>query len=188
MDPIYFVSAETGEVVDPTTGFEGSLQISIPAQLPVGVSAADVKSSAQASSRGALVLIIIQVVLQVFLKGSMEEQFNLFLVLQMSKSISIYPVNFPANSLIYLKELRSLIDFELLDPNIVLKYIYIKKEDQDFVLDKNLENSGIRSPTLVNRMGSYIFLVCIFLIVLFCAYAIKVCFKKFREQIKAKLA
>jgi hypothetical protein len=81
MDPIYFVSAETGVVIDPTTGFEGSSQISIPAQLPIGVSAAEVQSSAEAGSRGALALIIFQIVLQIFLKGSMDELFVLFMVL-----------------------------------------------------------------------------------------------------------
>jgi hypothetical protein len=73
----------------------------------------------------------------------MDEMINLFLILQISKSITIYPVNFPANSLIYLKELRTVIDFELLNPNIVLEYLYTKKESEDLVLDKNLENSGI---------------------------------------------
>jgi hypothetical protein len=70
------------------------------------------------------------VVLQVFLKGSMDELFNLFMILQMSKSITIYPVNFPANSLIYISELRSVIDFEMLDPNLILQYIQSSNEEE----------------------------------------------------------
>jgi uncharacterized membrane protein len=31
IEPIFFVSVETGVVIDPTTGFEGSNQRSIPA-------------------------------------------------------------------------------------------------------------------------------------------------------------
>ncbi len=73
----------------------------------------------------------------------MDEMINLFLILQICKSITIYPVNFPANSLIYLKELRSVIDFDLLDPKILLKKIYIEPGVHDLVLNKNLENSGI---------------------------------------------
>jgi hypothetical protein len=63
LNPIYFVSSETGEVLDPINGFEDSSQISIPPQLPFGVKAEDVESSAKASSRGALGLIVIQVVM-----------------------------------------------------------------------------------------------------------------------------
>jgi hypothetical protein len=47
MDINNFVSAETGVVIDPITGFEGGInQISIPTQLPVGVSAADIQGNA----------------------------------------------------------------------------------------------------------------------------------------------
>lgn len=88
----------------------------------------------------------------------MDELFNLFLILQISKSITIYPVNFPANCLIYIKELRSMIDFEMLDPNLVLQFIQTKREEileegeekvEEKVLDKNLENSGVESGSLI---------------------------------------
>ena len=81
LDKIYFVSAETGVVIDPSNGFENSAQVSIPPQLPEGVSEEEVQSTAQAGSRGAVAIVIIQVILQVFLKGSMDELFNLFLIL-----------------------------------------------------------------------------------------------------------
>jgi hypothetical protein len=46
IDKTYFVSAETGEMVDPDAAFEGFNRTSIPPQLPEGVSEEDLKSTA----------------------------------------------------------------------------------------------------------------------------------------------
>ena len=59
LDEIYFVSAETGMVIDTSEGFESGAQISIPQQLPAGVSQEDVESQAQAGSRSAVAIVII---------------------------------------------------------------------------------------------------------------------------------
>jgi hypothetical protein len=50
-----------------------------------------------------------------------------------------------------------------------------------------LENSGIKSPALMSRMGSYVFAASLFLIVLACGNIIVVCAKKYKEKIKAML-
>jgi len=111
----------------------------------------------------------------------MDELFNLFLVLQISKSITIYPVNFPANSLIYIKELRSVVDFEMLDPNLVLQFIMEKTEVQEkILLDKNLENSGVSSVSMLDMMGGYIFILGAFVIFLVIMGLLMMVLKKHR--------
>ena len=51
-----------------------------------------------------------------------------------------------------------MIDFEMLDPNLVLQFIQTKSEEileegeekvEEKVLDKNLENSGVESGSLI---------------------------------------
>jgi hypothetical protein len=55
------------------------------------------------------------------------------------------------------------------------------------VLDKNLENSGIESPALINLLGSYLFVGIIFLILFIFANVAIICAIKYRVKIKAKL-
>lgn len=146
----------------------------------------DIVTSAQAGTRGAITIILIQLILQLFLKGSMDDLFDLYLVLQIQKSITIYQVNFPANSLIYLRELRSLIDFELLDPNLILDYFYTKAPS-NLVLDKNLENSGVKDGSLLGLMGGYIFIAALFIVFLIIMLLVFIFVKKLRDAVKEKM-
>ena len=56
------------------------------------------------------------------------------------------------------------------------------------MLDKNLDNSGIKSASLMDSMGSYLFVAGAVLIVLFFAIlAMVVATKKCKEKIRGKL-
>lgn len=116
----------------------------------------------------------------------MDDLFELYLVLQIQKSITIYQVNLPANILIYLRELRSLIDFELLDPRVVLSYAY-ERRPSHLVLDKNLENSGIKDGSLLSLMGGFIFIAALFILGLIVMLLVFIFVKKLREAVKAQM-
>ena len=169
LDPNYFVSEETGEVADIETATTKA-QISIPPQLPADVLEEDVRDTAKAGTTGAVVIIIIQIIAQVFLKSSTNELTSLFFILQFVSIITIYPVNFPSNSLIFLQEIRNLVEFEMLNPQNILVMINPELTIEKIlglagnkVLNKNLENSGISTGSLIDQMSSYLFMLALYI-------------------------
>ena len=116
----------------------------------------------------------------------MEELLSLFMIMQIIKSITIYSINLPANILIYIRELRSLVDFEMIHPSKLLQFIYTPEVSHK-VLDRNLENSGIKDGSFLNNMGGYIFLLGAFLIFMVIMLIALVVCRKHKEKIKAKL-
>ena len=85
-----------------------------------------------------------------------------------------------------------MIDFEMLDPNLVLQFIQSKSEEvlgegedkvEEKVLDKNLENSGVESGSLLQMMGGYVFILSGAFLVLIIMVVIMIVAKKHRAKI-----
>ena len=85
-----------------------------------------------------------------------------------------------------------MIDFEMLDPNLVLQFIQTKSEEvrgegedkvEEKVLDKNLENSGVESGSLLQMMGGYVFILSGAFLVLIIMVVIMIVAKKHRAKI-----
>jgi hypothetical protein len=67
--------------------------------------------------------MIIQMVLQLFLKGSVDDIWGLFLIMQLIAYMSIYDINIPGNVEIYVEEFRKLVAFEILKPDSLIKVV-----------------------------------------------------------------
>ena len=65
-------------------------------------------------------LIFIQLGLQLFLKGSIDDMWNLYLILQLVVFFSLYETPITANIEVYNEEIRKLVQFEILQPDNVL--------------------------------------------------------------------
>jgi hypothetical protein len=59
-------------------------------------------------------VIIIQLIMQISMKGSLDDIWGLYLTLQLVAYISLYETNIPANVEIYFKEFRKMVNFEIL--------------------------------------------------------------------------
>jgi len=58
--------------------------------------------------------------MQIMLKGSLDDLWNFFLILQLIAYMSIYETPIPANVEIYVGEFRKMIKFEILKPDNLL--------------------------------------------------------------------
>ena len=78
----YFVSAEHLKTLDLKASAKEEKIVEVKKQVPLGGSAENMERSVQSSSGGITSLIIVQIVLQIFMKGSMYSIFDFFLHLQ----------------------------------------------------------------------------------------------------------
>ena len=85
-----------------------------------------------------------------------------------------------------------MIDFEMLDPNLVLQFIQTKGEEvleegeekvEKKVLGKNLENSGVESGSLLQMMGGYVFILSGAFLCLVIMVVVMIVAKKHRAKI-----
>lgn len=118
------------------------------------------------------VLIIVQLLLQITLKGSIDDLWNFFLILQMIAFLSLYEATIPANIEIYFDEFRKLVKFEILKPDNMLGLISpgltVAKllGEKPTVISASLESSGVQSTSIMANLGVYILGVSFFIIVI----------------------
>ena len=70
-----------------------------------------------------LALFLIQIILQICLKGSLDRLWNLFFTMQIICYLVIYDIPLPANTDIYIIEFTKLIEFDILNPDGILRKI-----------------------------------------------------------------
>ena len=97
------------------------IQKMIPPQLPFGVSEDELIKQAKSTQNCVLGISIVQLVLQIFLKGSLDRLWNLFFTMQIICYLVIYTVSLPANTSIYMVEFTKLIEFTVLNPDSLIQ-------------------------------------------------------------------
>ena len=107
------------------------IQKALPRQLPVGVSEEKLMQEAQTASNGMKAILIVQILLQLCLKGALNDFWVMFFTLQIICYLKIYDVAIPGNADIYVVEFTKLIEFDLLNPDTIMRMI---TDHQDFVL------------------------------------------------------
>jgi hypothetical protein len=88
--------------------------------LPKGLSEKVLVREAKTVSDSLESLMIIQLVLQVTLKGSINDIWSLFLILQLIAYLSLYDTSVPSNVEIYVTEFRNMVTFQILKPDKLL--------------------------------------------------------------------
>ena len=94
----------------------------IPRQLPKGVDAELLTQNSKDSGKAVEVFFIIQIIISVILKGSIDYIFSLFLTLQMIVHIDYFSINIPANIEMFLEEISKIVRFQLLKPDFLMGY------------------------------------------------------------------
>ena len=159
--PQLFKSAETGRQMDTS---ELVFYQTIPRQLPKGVSEKSLKDDAEDIARVLNSMAYIQIGLQFMLKGIMADLMVTFYCLQICCFFTIYKVNVPGNSEIYIDEFRKLIDMDAVKPDNILKQ-FNKKWSVDYFMNLSkqrvssaVESSGMKSTSFVKNMSTFLFI------------------------------
>jgi len=106
-----------------------------------------------------MTLVIIQLVAQLFLNTSISQLFGLFFTLQVVCYLSFYRVTLPSNSQIYRDQVTSLIEFDVLNPEAIVRIFdpefdvlkWIKGDEDLQIVDADMANS------MLNDLKIYIF-------------------------------
>jgi len=106
--------------------------------------------------------------------------------------ITLYAIPVPSNAEIYVKQFRSLIDFDILKPDNFLPLIN-KDWSQEYFISigkttalSGLQSSGIQSGNIVLNLSTYIFIGLFFVFVLLLMSSLLIV-RKFHDKVKAKL-
>lgn len=192
-NPAIFRSQESGAVLS----IENAKldKVTIPKQLPRGVSEEVLVNDAQRAKTTMITIIVVQFFLQILLKGSMDSLWSLFLICQMVGNYQIFDVGIPANIEIFFTEFKSLVKFEILKPDPLIQIFYPEVTVQSMIegskkklrLDSSLENNGIETDNLVVNTIQYIVIGCIFLLMIVTLLVILFCCPKFKIKALAKL-
>ena len=92
----------------------------VPRQLPKGVNAAELEKDAESASDAMKGMVFVQLIAQLFLKGAMNDLWNLYFTLQIMCYLQIYDIPIPSNSEIYVQEFTKIIEFEILNPEALV--------------------------------------------------------------------
>lgn len=130
--PEYFRSNISGEILlnDKVNFFKN-----IPKQNSGGVLVETLKDNALQTTDAITGLIVAQLFAQVLLKTSMDDLWALFLSLQMICYVTYYNVTIPLNAEFYLIELKKLVEFQILNPEGLIRLF-----DPEFKLDNFFTN------------------------------------------------
>ena len=146
------------------------------------------QSDAETASGSMTTLIIIQLVLQVALKGSIDDLWSFFLIIQLVAYMSIYETPIPANVEIYVNEFRKMVKFEILKPDNLLALIDPDLtvasliESSQAQLSASMESSGVQSSNFLVNMAVYIGMFILFLLGMIVLFIMKN-FAKLRAKI-----
>jgi hypothetical protein len=69
------------------------------------------------------VVIIVQIIMQAFLKGVIEDLWGLYFTLQLCAYLTLLNVSIPGNAEIYIQQFRELVDFDVFKPDSLLPLI-----------------------------------------------------------------
>ena len=96
----------------------------VPKQLPTWLMEETIKAAAKGGSNTILVVMILQLVLQLVLKGTVKIILDFFMIMQLMVYIQLYNLNLPAFAELILDEFKKLIEFDSLNPeSFVQKFI-----------------------------------------------------------------
>ena len=102
------------------------------------------------------------------MKANMELLYKLFLNMQIQQSLPIYQINFPYKSQMYLDTDRSIVDFDFLKPQSLIKKIGLNFSlvTEDKNTPSNAKRLGMTSISMLDSMMTYIFILGVFVILL----------------------
>lgn len=126
---IKIINKDFFKPVDPRRGVDFVIPVKeIPKQLPQGVKLEEMEDMAKSLTQSSLVLTIVQLAIQLMMKGSMERFLDIYYELEIQKGVLFFDHDIPINVQTYLNEVMRLVDFEALKPHNLLALIGNEEE------------------------------------------------------------
>lgn len=98
-------------------------------------------------------IVILQLLVQIFLKGSMNDLWTLYFTMQIICYLKIYDIPIPSNSEIYIKEFTKIIEFDLLNPEKLAQTLGYNLDFKELIFGKVKEEIGqIKTVQTVNLL------------------------------------
>ena len=125
--------------------------------------------------------------LQVILRGTLDDLASGFYCLQMCSYLTIYNVPVPSVTEIFIKQFRKLVEFELLQPDSVLSFFNSQKSILDWYkveqekLMSSVESTGVISSKFLFNMRTLILITILFWLFLLLLYF----FSFFKNRLQA---
>lgn len=116
-----FVSLQTGTAI---SGEHSTFANPVPRQVPHGTKLEEVENQAEFSSATLQILMVIQLALQIVLKGALNDLWGLFFTLQIMCYLNIYDTPIPSSAGIFLDQFKNIIKFKLLKPDGMIQMFY----------------------------------------------------------------
>lgn len=79
-----------------------------------------ITTQATSASNSMKAMMFLQLIIQLFLRGSLDELWNMFFALQVMCYFQIYDVPIPSNTEIYIEQFTKLIEFDILNPEGII--------------------------------------------------------------------
>ena len=155
------------------------MQKSIPQQALPGIDVVSLKSSSQNAGNTVTALVVVQLLSQLCLKGSLDDLWTLFFTMQIMCYLRIYDVVFPTNANLYLIEFTKIIEFDILNPAGVMRFWY-----PDFTYASFIAGAKADAKNMMDDLSIYILALGIFGLFSSVIACIAFCKHKYQKQIK----
>lgn len=169
MNPDLFISRESGL---PLEGDALTIMAAFPSQLPKGVSYQKLATSAKRAQDAMTVIVIVQIIMQGFLKGVIEDLWGLYFTLQLCSYLTLLNVSIPANAEIYVQNFRELVDFDVFKPDNILPLINPAWSVNYFIgvgkakVQGNLAATGVTTGSIAYNLQTYLLFFLLFVFVM----------------------
>ena len=161
-----FVSQQTFKNID---GFQ-ILEFALPTQLPKNIDEKKLKMQIQAANSAVSSTMIIELIVQVFLKGAMDDLILLILELQYIKNYQELDVVLPALIQIVNEKIEIIVEFKFLNPDAILKMI-----DKDLNMNKlmfQIDSDAEDKPVMKESFMTFVFLIGLFFMLFVIAFLV----------------
>ena len=137
--------------------------------------------------------MIIQLILQLFLKGLMEDLWSLFFSLQLICYLRIYKVSIPSNCEIFLVQIQDLIEFKSLKADSIVQLFWGESMTAQRLIyqwmgvEESSQEALVRAKTIVEELQFFILVIISSILILFIMVSLSL-MDKYKAKIRAKLS
>jgi hypothetical protein len=117
LNPALFVNSDTGEQLPESNRV---IIQEMPKQTPKGVNPDNIIALAKTTSIIILAILIIQLIYDTVTGSAYDSLFTLFFAMQIACYLKIYATPFPVSAEIFMDEFQKVIEFYLIDPEVLI--------------------------------------------------------------------
>jgi hypothetical protein len=163
----------------------------MPKQTPKGVDPDNIIALAKTTSIIILAVLIIQLIYDTCTKSSYDSLFTLFFSMQIACYLKIYSTPFPVSAEIFMDEFTKVIEFYLIDPEVLIQQFYPRFSLKDALFGTHSNNNKVLSKdvkaSIFDDMHMYILLIttalCLYFVMAIIAKILPFCKNRIQDRV-----